>query len=320
MTKIKIKDEVIPGIYDFVFKELVIDKNNREWLSHLLSNIIDINYEILFENIVIKDSRLRINNKLDKKNITDIIIEVDKNYINLEMNNFYYKGITERNNAYHAAILKEVYKENSDYLDIEKVIQINFNNYKFNKSNKLVSKYMITDVDTLEIDNEIFVKYSVNLPNLKGLCYNLDNNKLTELEKCLLLLVEKDIKKLRDISKGVEYMEKVVDNLERLSLDEHIIGLYDKEEEDKKIERTKIRGAKEEGFNTGFDKGCKEGLKKGVKQGIKKGIKQGIEEGFEKGRKSEKIATAKNMIKEDIPIEIIRKCTKLSIDEINSLK
>ena len=120
MIETPIKKEVIPGVYDFVFKELVLDENCREWLAEIISDVTGIDYNTLVKNIVIKDSKLRVNNKNEKRNISDILIEVDKNYINLEMNNFYYEGITLRNNAYQASILKGAYTKDSDYLDIDK--------------------------------------------------------------------------------------------------------------------------------------------------------------------------------------------------------
>lgn len=79
---------------------------------------------------------------------------------------------------------------------------------------------MIVDVETKEIENEIYEKYYINLHKVKEICYNKDNKQLTRLERNLMLLVETDLEKLRDISKGEESMEKVVDNLEKLSEDD----------------------------------------------------------------------------------------------------
>ena len=51
-----------------------------------------------------------------------------------------------------------------------------------------------------------------------------------------------------------------------------------------------------------------------------KGYDEGFEEGKAEGRKDEKIEIAKSMLEDNIPIEIIAKFTKLSIEEIEQLK
>ena len=300
MIETQVKKQVIPGVFDYVFKELVKDKNCRKWLAEIISDVTGLDYEILVKNIVIKDSRLDVDNKNEKKNVSDILIEVEKNYINLEMNNNYYEGLIMRNNAYHASILKSVYKKDTDYLDIEKIIQINFNNYNKNNSDKIVNKFMIVDVETKEIENETYEKYYINLPKVKEVCYNKDNNKLTKLEKNLILLVETDLERLRDISEGEESMEKVVDKLEKLSEDDFIIGMWDYEDDRKKIERSKIKSAERKGFAGGFEKGYEDGKEKGIKQ--------------------EKFDLAKKMLQKNIDINLISECTGLFIEEINSLK
>ena len=58
-----------------------------------------------------------------------------------------------------------------------------------------------------------------------------------------------------------------------------------------------------------------DGLEKGLEEGLEKGLEKGLEQGLEKGKRE----TALSMKKEGIPAELIQKCTKLSLDEINKL-
>ena len=60
-------------------------------------------------------------------------------------------------------------------------------------------------------------------------------------------------------------------------------------------------------------------LEEGEERGIKKGFEQGIEQGLELGRHEEALEIAREMKKDQFPIEQIKKLTKLSIDEIKSL-
>ena len=87
-------------------------------------------------------------------------------------------------------------------------------------------------------------------------------------------------------------MNKVKDKIEVLSEDEKMIGLYDAENIAEKVKNTQIKSA--------------------INEGIQEGIKQGIEKGI--------INTAKNMLKENIDINIIAKVTNLSIEDIKKLK
>ena len=83
-------------------------------------------------------------------------------------------------------------------------------------------------------------------------------------------------------------MDEAINELERLSQDENIIGLYDAELLQEKHEKS----IKEEG----------------IKEGIKEGINQ------------RNIEIAKNLLNENISIELITKTTGLTLKEIENLK
>ena len=83
-------------------------------------------------------------------------------------------------------------------------------------------------------------------------------------------------------------------------LNPEIIGAYDGEWHRKEVERL-VRLEQ-------IEKANEEGLAKGIKQGIKQGIEQ------------EKLNILRNMIRENIDINIISKVTGLTIENINSAK
>ena len=89
----------------------------------------------------------------------------------------------------------------------------------------------------------------------------------------------------------------------------------------------RINGKKEgltEGMKQGLEDGLKQGLEEGMKQGLEDGLKQGLEEGMkqglEKGMKQEKISIAKEMKKNNFPVELIEKMTGLSKEEIKKIQ
>ena len=57
----------------------------------------------------------------------------------------------------------------------------------------------------------------------------------------------------------------------------------------------------------------------GLAEGLKKGKEEGLAEGLEKGEHNAKIETAKNMLQEGLSIDVVAKCTGLSVDEIKLL-
>ena len=80
----------------------------------------------------------------------------------------------------------------------------------------------------------------------------------------------------------------MVKKIEEMSYDPEVIGLYDKERMDKLVHDIDVKYAKEDGI--------------------------------EQGSKQEKIAIAKNMVKDKVPTNTIIKYTNLTKQEIESLK
>ena len=88
---------------------------------------------------------------------------------------------------------------------------------------------------------------------------------------------------------------EVANELKRLTNDAYTIGLYDEEEERRRIENSIKISAKSQG----------------IKQGIKQGVKQGVN--------NEKNSIAKNLLSMGMPIKDIMKATGLNKSQINML-
>ena len=52
----------------------------------------------------------------------------------------------------------------------------------------------------------------------------------------------------------------------------------------------------------------------------KAGLKEGMEKGLLAGERDKAIETAKKMLENEIPIDLITKCTGLSLEEVKRLK
>lgn len=91
-----------------------------------------------------------------------------------------------------------------------------------------------------EYENEI-ESYHIDLAYLNNKCYI----ELNDEEKIIYLFHEKEIDKMR----SENYMNEAIDEIERISNDKKIIGLYGKEAVEKKILNSRLIEACEEGEN-----------------------------------------------------------------------
>ena len=162
--------------------------------------------------------------------------------------------------------------------------------------------------ETGELECEKLESYHIDLEYLRNNCYNEISN---ELEKLLQLFIIEDKHNLEKL-RSEKYMEKAINELEKLSNDERIIGLYDKEKVARKTLNTQLKSAKLEGIE--------EGKLEGKIEGKIEGKLEGKIEGKLEGKLEEKRQIAINMKKENIDNSLIAKITGLSEEEIKNLK
>ena len=81
----------------------------------------------------------------------------------------------------------------------------------------------------------------------------------------------------------------------------------------------KMADARYDGYEEGFTAGREDGLQAGLQQGIEQGLKQGIEQGLEQGAYENKLETAKSLLTEGLPPEIISRCTNLPLETVLAL-
>ena len=272
------KYEVIPGTFDPIFKEIF--KSNKEFLADIIYEVTGIPKEEVLKGTII-NSEYPILNINEKKRTSDLIIELDDSVINLEMNNHYYKKLNKRNDIYLFKIVS--------LSDKSVTIQININNFR-SKDGQVVKRYTLKDDEGKEEDEIGLIKYDIYLENIKEKYYN--NDKLTKLEKYMLMLKLRKREELLEVSKGDKDMSEVYKKLDDLSKDKYYALLYDEEEkkayENKCILEDAIEDAKENGYNSGLNDGISN--------------------------------IAKNLLSMNMTLEDISKATGLTIDEIKKLK
>ncbi len=167
---------------------------------------------------------------MESKRSVDIIIRLGDKIYNIEMNNNKNVLSLERNIDYATRLYASSGKRGTKY-NYDYVFQININNFYFEGNNETVEEYEIIKVKDNKkslTDKSHFMYFY--LPKILEKYYNKD--KLTELEKLLLVLNSKEVGEFSDIKEENKIMEEIQKDAYKASIDDEIIGLYDKEEED----------------------------------------------------------------------------------------
>lgn len=291
LEKLRKENKVIPFLFDPIFKSVLKDEKMKGLLSFLISEVTGLDKNYVMKNIDFKDNELKRNRYLEKGKITDLIVYIENNIINIEANQVLNSGIIDKNNSYHYKIASEIIKDKLKSL----VIQINID--RKNSFDQLVTEFRLRDETGKYTLDDKFINYHINIDNVLKKEYN--KVKLTRFERMLLLMITEEKSVLRKISKDDEEMNYMVDKLEEMALNDGIVGLYDKE---KAIERVNAIN-KMEAINEGFA------------EGLEKGIEKGKKEGFDEAKNK----MAKKMLEEGMDIEVISKIIELSKDEIEKL-
>ena len=197
------------------------------------------------------------------------------------MNNHYYKKLNKRNDIYLFKIVS--------LSDKSITIQININNF-WSKDGQVVKRYTLKDDEGKEEDEIGLIKYDIYLENIKEKYYN--NDKLTKLEKYMLMLKLRKREELLEVSKGDKSMSEVYKKLDDLSKDKYYALLYDEEEKKAYENKCILEDAIEDSYSSGLNHGVS----------------------------NEKINIAKNLLKKNMSIEDISDVTGLTIEEINNLR
>ena len=300
------KDKIITMMSDEVFKSVLQDRSCEDYLVDIIEGITKINKDYIKRNLVFKNSELTKEEIEEKGKITDLLIELQGNIINLEMNKYYYDGLFNKNDRYVTKLKEGMITKKEKFAKEKKVIQINFNNFDM-FDERIIIKFKMMDPerhlirsDYMKVtDTEI---YYINLKRVRQKYYNKEE--LTKLEKELLIMTTDNKEELRKISKGCREMESVAKKISKLSKEEEMQGIYLKEEQEAFI-RDQIKAY---------------AMKDGYNEGIEKGMEKGHAEGLEEGALNKQKEIVINMLNKKMDIKTISDITGLSTDKIETLK
>ena len=280
----KKEKKFISLLSDTTFKHFFKIEDYKEFFNTIIKPIINMD----IKDFELYDAELNSGNekrdyRLDILLVSDLVDIV----ISIEMNQFPSEETKYKDRLYVYSLLAKSLNSGED-IKKKKVIQINFNKEKHPYVSK-GSFYLMDKVTNREIKD--FEIYEVYLENYKGIRYNGDNKE----EAYLSLFTATSYEELREIAGDDKEALKIVDELERLGIDDKFGVVYDNEMMQKKMINT--------ARNWGYDDGKAEGKA----------------EGLEEGAKAKEIEIAQIMLKTKEPLEKIVKYTGLSKEEINNL-
>lgn len=286
--EMKARGEVVPGCADCVFKSLLQLDDLKGILVYMLSEITGLDKTYINENLKFTNTEIPKDNYLEKGKITDLLIDISDNRINLEMNRILNEGNLNKSNSYHHNLAGSNLYKSKSYTNFRKIIQICFNKKdtleKFGKQS--IVEFKMRSKEGKYCLDENFINYQINLEEIHDKYYN-KGEEISRLEKILLLLTIEKEKDLEKISKGDKELIVMKERIKDFSEDPLLVGLYDEEKAREQINAINIEAAK------------KEGLVEGSKQ--------------------KELEIAKNMLIENADISFICKVTNLTKEEIEKL-
>ena len=308
---------------DTTFKRVFLNKDN----SYYLKNIIDILFNLNSnENYILLNTEIP-NNK-SKSSYSDLILKCGKYEYIVEMNGSPYSDLTFYKN--HHYLLKEHSRRNykgNIYGKNNYTILINIDNYDLLKKNKLIYKSKLKYDKYNNVLYKNIKSYSINLDYIRYKYYNYIE--LNELEKLLIIFVEQRKDKILSITQN-KCVKELIEYMDILKMEEQFIATYDREEYEQGLKEEFENNVKEYKNNI---KNYENKIKK-YENNVKKlesdktkleSDKTKLESDktkLESDRSefnNEKIEFAKELKLLGIPINKIRKLTKLSLEQIHML-
>ena len=248
---------IIPAVSDVMFEVMFNnDGIGKKYTTYLLSLVFDMDYEYLYNNIVFMKNKLNKKRYHDKGMTVDLICKIDGKYYNVELNNNRTSIIRmERNVHYGTDIYGDGLKRGDGY-NYNHTVQVNLNNFTFSGVDEIRQDFMLRDEKGNILTDKIKI-IQIYIPLIRKKWY--DNcEDLTELEKFLMIINEKDSKRLETLTRENGFMDDYRKDAKERSIDTDVVGLYNKELEDELLLKASL---KEE-----YDEGMKEGKNKALKK------------------------------------------------------
>lgn len=273
---------------DVCFRKIFGTEKNKDILIHFLNDMVTFRERHPITDVSFLKTVQDPETKAQKTSIVDVLCrdEHGHQYI-VELQVAKEKGFAKRAQYYAAKAYSSQMKVGGAYADLKEIIFIAIADFiMFPEKEAYKSDHIILDRKTQANDLKDFSFTFLELPKFKKRIDDLSNM----VEKWSYFFLHAEETKEEDLAKIIgsdEIIERVYQELNRFSWNEEELLTYEQAE--------KYAGS------------------------YKASMDQRYDEGMEKGREEEKIITAKEMIKKNLPLDLIHDVTKLPMDKIEKL-
>ena len=267
--------------YEVVFMYVVLNDLD------ILKRILELVLERSIEEIVVLNPNLltdHINSRIQK---LDLLITSNKEYINIELNSSYGKLTKMRNLLYAFKVVLSQAEKGKEIYDLDnKTIQININ---FNSKGKEKEIWRLCDLRSKQPVTDFLTIFNIYVDLYVKKYYN-NGKKFSNGEEIIIMLGlnKEELAELAERSEIVMRYKKLVD---KVNEDKSLFRWFSQEEEREMYETALIKQSKEEG----------------------------LIEGKKTGEMKKALTIAKNMLNENMNIDLIAKLTNLTKKQIEKL-
>ena len=274
---------------DYAFKRVFGKNGNESILKDFLESILNIE----IKNITIQNPEIPKNMKDVKIGVLDVRAELNGNeIIEVEMQVQDQHNIDKRSPTYLTKIYSDQLQEGEQYIEVKKVVVINILNFNYYKRNSYhsVARMIFEESkenEKVDLGYTTEEKYATNDLEMHFIelpkFKKKDPDMSNKLEQWLCLICDEEDKIKMAESKNEE-IEKAKKELEKLAMNP----------EDRELYELRLKAIRDE-MNIRYS-------------------------GYIDGMAEKSIEIAKNMLKENVNLELISKVTGLSLEEIENLK
>ncbi len=226
-TKIKdlyIRDDVIKRLF-------TSSQNGLEYLTLIISAALKMPLELVSVKLQLKHPDIGVNENVVNSE-TDIILENDEIFVNVEINANNSSSLQRKNFSYIChLILRQTPKSKDFKTKLKKIYQININAFDILGNDDFVVISKILDVKSHKELRPYFTIIDINLEKLMNISYNdIKKKDHKSLEYLLYFLVCKNEEELDSVYNGDVFMEKIIDEAKKLTLNFDAALPYNREE------------------------------------------------------------------------------------------
>ena len=249
---------------------------NEEIVKGFLMALLHLK-ETDIETLEVADPFVEGEVKEEKEGILDVKMVLNGGKkINIEMQNTYQEDWAERSLFYNCRMFTEGLKKGEPYYELPPCIHVGILDFNYLKSPEFYHRILLQDDKTGELYSSKFQFHVIELSKIRS---TKGKARKQELYRWAKLISASTWEEVREESEGNHYMEKVRDEMIKMSRDESERYLYLREQMAIRDKESQLRSAENRGRREGREEGRKEGRKQGEILKLITMVKKKIENG-----------------------------------------